>query len=62
MHVCDPDNTDEHAPPFAAGVVTVRDCVCVPPPHVAVHVDHADQALSTHGVGQAGREVVQSWK
>jgi hypothetical protein len=42
------DNVAGHAvPPFAAGVVIVIVLDWVPPPHVAVHVDHVDHALVT---------------
>ena len=38
-------------PPFAgAGLVQVLVCVCVPPPHVAEHVDHELQVVQTPSI------------
>jgi hypothetical protein len=46
LHVCVTDVFVGHAVPlFAAGVVIVIMLDWVPPPQVAVHVDHADHAL-----------------
>jgi len=39
------------APPLAVGVTTVATAVCVPPPHVAEHVENAPNALMTQLTG-----------
>lgn len=41
----------EHGTELTAWVVTVRVRVCAPP-HVAEHVDQADQVEKAHGVGR----------
>jgi hypothetical protein len=40
------------APPLAAGVITVRVRVCLPPPQVAEQVEKSDQPLTTQSCGQ----------
>ncbi len=37
-----------------AGVITWRELVCTPPPHVTEQVDHCDHALMLHGAGVSG--------
>jgi hypothetical protein len=47
--VSDPQPT----PPLVAEVTTVRDCVCVPDPHVSEHAPKEPQVLRTQSTGQA---------
>lgn len=51
MHVCVCVVTGHAAPPLAAGVVTVKVCVCEPPPQLALHPDQPDQ-VPTQSTGQ----------
>src|SRR3954465_5542581 len=48
-------------PPFAAGVVTVRLRVWVPPPHVAEQVDQSLQALTAQSTGIGHAWVLHAW-
>jgi len=52
LQLWDCDNAGHAVPPCAAATVTVRVCVCTPPPHVLEQADHADQPLTTHWMGQ----------
>jgi len=45
------DKTSHALPPNAAGVKTLRDSVCLPPPHAAEHTDQADHADKTQSTG-----------
>ena len=40
-------------PPYSAGCAIVRLRVLVPPPHVAVHADQAENALTSQCIGHA---------
>ena len=40
-------------PPWAACCVTVRVCVCTPPPHFLSQNDQSDHALTPQSTGQA---------
>jgi len=51
LHVCVASRAGHAAPPLDAGVSTLRDCVDLPPPHVAEHGDHVDQALTLQSTG-----------
>ena len=46
-------STGHEVPPYAAGVMTNRDCVCEPPPHLAEHTVQADHADTAQLIGQA---------
>jgi hypothetical protein len=48
-------------PPFEAGVVTVRVCVWVPPPHIAEQADQSLQALTMQLTGVGHAWVLQAW-
>jgi len=53
LHDCDCVNAGQATPPLAGATATKRFCVWVPPPHLAVQVDHDDQPPTTQCTGHA---------
>jgi len=51
LHACDCDRAGHAAPPYATGVTTERVCVCTPPPHDWLHLDHDDHEPTTQFTG-----------
>lgn len=52
LHVLASINDGHKAPPWARGVCTARERLCVPPPHVAVHAFHAAHCATAQCTGQ----------
>ena len=53
MHDCVSWAAGHAAPPLPAAVLTVRERVMTPPPHVTLHEPHCANAFITQSVGQA---------
>ena len=51
LQLCVSSSGPQATPPFAAAVVTVRDLLCVPPPHVALQAVHALQTDNWQSTG-----------
>jgi len=59
LQACDWTKIGQPLPPFAAAIMTERDCVCTPPAHDLEHADQSDHDETTQSTGHAC--VLHAW-